>query len=179
MFYTCESAMSNIIESCHTCEWVMPLMRISHFTYWRCTGDVPHMQIKYVTHVNESCYTWEWAMSRTFECHMSHGMCASDITQKKLDSKNEKEIVVFLFFTKKQRQTNCIFKLVLIGPTFIRKRRFPTRDLLFNDHTTEFWTFLGCLWGLIVDVAHNKAVPPWIWTKLFRQVYTSDEKFGG
>ena len=47
-------------ESCHTYEWVMP-----------------HIWMSHVTHMNESCHTYEWVMSHIWMGHATHmnGSC--------------------------------------------------------------------------------------------------------
>ena len=42
-------------ESCHTCEWVMS-----------------HIWMSHVTHMNESCHTYEWVMSHVWISHVTH-----------------------------------------------------------------------------------------------------------
>ena len=42
-------------ESCHTYEWVMSHIRMSH-----------------VIHMNESCHTYEWVMSHIWMSHVTH-----------------------------------------------------------------------------------------------------------
>jgi len=42
--------------------------------------------------------------------------------------------------------------------------------------TPQFSSFLGRFWGVVPNLAFHKAVPPWIWTKLFGH---GDAKVGG
>ena len=50
---TCKWVNSTMNKPCHTCEWVMS-----------------HIWISHVTHMNESCHTYEWVMSHINEsCH--------------------------------------------------------------------------------------------------------------
>jgi len=42
-------------ESCHTYEWVMP-----------------HIWMSHVTHINKSCHTYEWVMSHIWMSHVTH-----------------------------------------------------------------------------------------------------------
>jgi len=44
-----------VSESCHTCDWVMS-----------------HMWVSHVTHVSESCHTCEWVMSHMWVTHVTH-----------------------------------------------------------------------------------------------------------
>ena len=46
----------------------------------------------------------------------------------------------------------------------------------YDDPTPQYRSFLCHFWGVVPNVAFNKVVPPWIWTKLFRH---GDAKFGG
>jgi len=58
--HTCEWVMSHVWmshvtrvnESCHTCEWVMSHVWMRLVTYWKC----------HVTHTNVICTGWEWVM---------------------------------------------------------------------------------------------------------------------
>ena len=58
---TCTNLISNINlirninESCHTYEWVMS-----------------HIWMSHVTHMNESCHTYEWVMSHIWMSHVSY-----------------------------------------------------------------------------------------------------------
>ena len=47
--------VTHVTESCHTYEWVM----------W-------HIWISHVTHMNESCHTYEWVMSHIWMSHVTH-----------------------------------------------------------------------------------------------------------
>jgi len=58
-------------ESCHTYEWVVPHMWMSHVAHVNescrtCEWVVSHIWVSRVTHVNESCLTCQWVV-----CHMS------------------------------------------------------------------------------------------------------------
>jgi len=63
-------------ESCHTYEWVMSHIWMSHVTHmndWVMShiwmSHVTHMNDTYESHMNESCHTYGWI---TYECVVSH-----------------------------------------------------------------------------------------------------------
>jgi len=63
------SHVPHVNESCHTCEWLMSHIWLSHFTHeW-------HVWISHVTHMNESRHTHKWVMSHTWASHVSHMSC--------------------------------------------------------------------------------------------------------
>jgi len=54
-------------ESCHTYEWVMSRIWMSHFTRMNESCHtyewvISHVWMSHVTHMNESCHTYEWVM---------------------------------------------------------------------------------------------------------------------
>jgi len=56
------SHVTHMNESCHTYEWDMSHIWISHVTKW----------MSHVTHMNESCHTYEWVMSHVWISHITH-----------------------------------------------------------------------------------------------------------
>jgi len=63
------------VTSCHTYEWVMSHIWMSHVTHM---NESCHIWMSHVTHMNESRHAYEWAMSHmnqschTYEWVMSH-----------------------------------------------------------------------------------------------------------
>ena len=62
-------------ESCHTYEWVMSHIWMSHVTHTnesRHTYEwvMSHIWKSLVTHLNESCHTYEWVMSHIWMGHL-------------------------------------------------------------------------------------------------------------
>jgi len=67
-------------ESCHTYEWVMSHIWMSHVPHtnksslpviFTCVSHVAHMN-ESCPHVNESCHTYEWVMSHIWMSHVPH-----------------------------------------------------------------------------------------------------------
>ena len=64
-------------ESCHTCEWVMSHIWLSHVIHmnescYTCEWVTSHMSMSHVTHVNESCRICEWVISKMWMSHVTH-----------------------------------------------------------------------------------------------------------
>jgi len=62
---TCAASTCRVIESCHTYEWVMSHIRMSHVTHMNESCHtyervMSHIWMSHVTHMNESCHTYEW-----------------------------------------------------------------------------------------------------------------------
>ena len=60
------SHAKHMIESCHTYEWVMLQTWISHVTQVSmhpAKHEYVTSRMSHVTHMNESCHTYEWVMS--------------------------------------------------------------------------------------------------------------------
>jgi len=59
-----------IKASCHTYEWVMSHIQMSHVTHMNVSC---HLWLRlHVTHMNESCHTYEWVMSHIWMSHVTH-----------------------------------------------------------------------------------------------------------
>jgi len=62
-------------ESCHTYDWVMPHVWMSHITHMNesCNayeGVMSRIWMSHVTHINVSCLSYEWVMPHMNEsCH--------------------------------------------------------------------------------------------------------------
>jgi len=64
-------------ESCHTYEWVMSHIWMSHVTHMNESCHtyewvMSHIWMSHVTHMNESCHTYEWVMSYIWMSHVPH-----------------------------------------------------------------------------------------------------------
>jgi len=74
------SHATHMNESCHTYEWVMSHIWMSHVTYeWGMPArtSTPALSSQssstsHVTHMNESCHTCEWVMSHIWMSHVTH-----------------------------------------------------------------------------------------------------------
>jgi len=72
--HTCEWVvphiwMSHVIGSCHTYEWVMSHIWRRHVTHMKVSRHayewvMSHIWMSHVIRMNESCHTYEWVMSR-------------------------------------------------------------------------------------------------------------------
>ena len=60
------SHVTYMIESCHTCEWVMAHIWMNQVTF------MSHIWISYVTHTNESCHLYKRVKSRVRMSHVTH-----------------------------------------------------------------------------------------------------------
>jgi len=78
-----DTSVAYIKQSCHTCEWVMARIWVSHISHMyqssvRCCGSnrapPSHIWRIRVTHVNESCHTYEWVVSQI----CSHRVCVAE-----------------------------------------------------------------------------------------------------
>jgi len=56
--------------SCHVCGWVTHVNDSCHTYEW----VMSHMWMSHVTHVNESCHTYEWVMSHIWISHVTHAI---------------------------------------------------------------------------------------------------------
>jgi len=64
-------------ESCHTYEWVMAHIWMSHGTHMNESCHtyewvMSHIWMRHVTHMNEPCHTYEWVMSHIWMSHVTH-----------------------------------------------------------------------------------------------------------
>jgi len=64
-------------ESCHTYEWVISHIWMSHVTHMNESCHtykwvMSHIWMSHVTHMNESCHTYEWVMSHIWMIHVTH-----------------------------------------------------------------------------------------------------------
>jgi len=64
-------------ESCHTYEWVMSHIWMSHVTHMNESchtyeWGMSHTWMHQVPHMNESCHTYEWVMSHIWMSHVTH-----------------------------------------------------------------------------------------------------------
>ena len=89
------SHVSQVNESCLTCEWVMSHMWTSHVSHVNesclmCGGRLTimdvinqvhtYLRMRHVAHVNESCLTCEWVMSHIWKsAHHHYGFHQSGI----------------------------------------------------------------------------------------------------
>jgi len=65
------SHVTCVNESCYTCEWVVSLGWMSHVTRVNeschtCEWVMSHVWMSHVTRVNESCHSCEWVMSHVW-----------------------------------------------------------------------------------------------------------------
>ena len=84
--YTWMSRVQKMYESCHTYEWVMLLIimsHVTHFTHMNHTSKsvILHTWMSHVAHMRESCHTYQWVMSRTY---MSQESCLGSCLTFKL-----------------------------------------------------------------------------------------------
>jgi len=61
------SHVTHMNESCHTYEWVMSHLWMSHVklmkeSWYPYEWVLSHVWMSHVTHMNESCHTYEWVM---------------------------------------------------------------------------------------------------------------------
>ena len=80
----CKTCVTHMNESCHTCEWVMSHIWMSHVTHvneschacewitYTYAWVKSHMGMSHVTHMNASRYTRGWVTSHIWMRHMSH-----------------------------------------------------------------------------------------------------------
>jgi len=79
-------------ESCHTYQWVMSHISMSHVTRMNESCHtyewvMSHIRMSHVTHTNESCHTYEWGMSHIckkpvihiWKCHVKHHIRALEL----------------------------------------------------------------------------------------------------
>jgi len=63
-------------ESCHTYEWVMSHIWMSHDSFLKkketVQGTLWNISVSHVTHINESCCTCEWVRSRIWTSHVTY-----------------------------------------------------------------------------------------------------------
>jgi len=78
------SYVRDINESCHTYEWGMSEIWMSHVTHMnqacqRYEWVMSHIWMRHVRDMNESCHTYEWGMSEIWMSHVTHSYvsCAS------------------------------------------------------------------------------------------------------
>jgi len=65
----CMSHVSHMNESCHTYEWVMSHIWMSHVSH-----SIPHIWMRHASHMNESRHTHTW-MSRVYRSNASCFSC--------------------------------------------------------------------------------------------------------
>jgi len=66
-----------VSESCHTYEWVMSHIRMSHVTHTNESCHtyewvMSHIRMSHVTYMNESCHIYDWVMSHIRMSHVTH-----------------------------------------------------------------------------------------------------------
>ena len=152
-------------ESCHTYEWVMSHIWMSHVTQMNESCHtyewvMSYIWMSHVTHMNESCHTYEWVMSHI---RMSQVTQVSYMAILYCAFSNSKRL---LKHSQKFENVSKVSCTLISHSTFSSEKRCLLRMSAFRD----FWEYL------FAEFERSFLFWEWVPFATFENVYLRNSK---